>query len=113
MIGSLGIDLLLAGHNHRASHQDSADFVTKSTGALVVQAGTTTSTRVRGENQSFNKIVIDGESIEVTLVGWQDDDFADGKPAHFYRKDGRWVLLGDEGIEAVPTAPKEPAQPAS
>ena len=45
MIGSLGVDLLLAGHNHRASHQDSADFVTKSTGALVIQAGTTTSTR--------------------------------------------------------------------
>ena len=39
MIGSLGVDLLLAGHNHRASHQDSADFVTKSTGALVIQAG--------------------------------------------------------------------------
>ncbi|MEO7240233.1 MAG: metallophosphoesterase, partial [Sphingomicrobium sp.] len=49
MIASIGVDVLLAGHNHRASHQDSADFVTKSTGALVIQAGTATSTRVRGE----------------------------------------------------------------
>lgn len=112
MIGTLGVDLLLAGHNHRASHQDSADFVTKSTGALVIQAGTATSTRVRGEHQSFNKIAIDGDSVEVTLVGWHDTHFEDGDPARFFRKDGRWVLLGDDGIEPVPTAPKEPAEPA-
>ena len=79
----------------------------------MVQAGTTTSTRVRGENQSFNKIVIDGESIEVTLVGWQDTDFADGDPALFFRKDGRWVLQAEDGIKRVPTAPKEPAASTS
>ena len=111
MIGAVGVDLLLAGHNHRASHQDSADFVTKSTGALVVQAGTATSTRVRGEHQSFNRIVIDGEKVEVTLIGWHHDHFEDGDPARFARKDGRWVLFGDEGVEPVPTAPKEPAPP--
>lgn len=113
MIGTLGVDLLLAGHNHRASHQDSADFVTKSTGALVIQAGTATSTRVRGEHQSFNKIEIDGELVKVILVGWHHDHFEDGDPARFFRKDGRWVLLGDDGIEPVPTAPKESAEPAS
>lgn len=112
-IGTLGVDLLLAGHNHRASHQDSADFVTKSTGALVIQAGTATSTRVRGEHQSFNKIEIDRDLVKVTLVGWQHTRFEDGKPARFFRKDGRWVLLGDEGIEPVPTAPTEPAEPAA
>ncbi|MEO7635093.1 MAG: metallophosphoesterase [Sphingomicrobium sp.] len=109
MIGTLGIDLLLAGHNHRASHQDSADFVTKSTGALVIQAGTATSTRVRDQQQSFNKITIEGENVEVTLVGWHDTEFRDGDPAHFTRQDGRWVLLGEQGIEPVPTAPKETA----
>lgn len=112
MIGNLGVDLLLAGHNHRSSHEDSADFVTKSTGALVIQAGTATSTRVRGENQSFNKIAIDGEAVEVTVVGWQGSAFKDGAPARFFRKDGRWVLLGDEGIEEVPRAPREPVVPA-
>lgn len=113
MIGTLGVDVLLAGHNHRASHQDSADFVTKSTGALVIQAGTATSTRVRGENQSFNIIEIGGETVTVTLVGWQENDFKNGEPARFMRTDGRWVLLGKEGIEAVPNAPKEPAQPTT
>ena len=113
MIGTLGVDVLLAGHNHRASHQDSADFVTKSTGALVIQAGTATSTRVRGEQQSFNKIVIHGDNVEVTLVGWHETEFRDGDPAHFTRQDGRWVKLGEEGVESVPTAPKEPEPTAT
>lgn len=112
-IGTIGVDLLLAGHNHRASHQDSADFVTKSTGALVIQAGTATSYRVRGEHQSFNKIIVKGESVEVTLVGWRGDSFRDGDPAFFTRTDGRWVKLGDEGVERVPTAPKQPDQTAA
>jgi 3',5'-cyclic AMP phosphodiesterase CpdA len=111
-IAEVGVDILLAGHNHRASHQDSADFVTKSTGALVIQAGTATSTRVRGENQSFNRILVDGENVEVTLIGWQGTEFRDGDPARFTRKDGRWVLLGDAGVERVPTAPKEVADTA-
>lgn len=113
MIGELGLDLLLAGHNHRASREDSSDFVTKSTGALVIQAGTATSTRVRGEKQSFNMIDIDGETVMVTVVGWDGGDFKDGTPARFTRKDQRWMLIGDQGLEHVPSAPKEPAVPAA
>lgn len=113
MIAELGVDVLMAGHNHRASRDESSDFVTKSTGALVIQAGTATSTRVRGENQSFNKITIDGETVEVTLVTWNESEFADDAPALFARRGGRWVLLGDRGVEPVPEAPKEPAEPAS
>jgi 3',5'-cyclic AMP phosphodiesterase CpdA len=113
MIGEIGVDLLLAGHNHRASHQDSADFVTKSTGALVIQAGTATSTRVRGEHQSFNRIIVNGENVEVTLIGWHETEFRDGDPARFTRQDGRWVKLGEEGIEKVPVAPKEAAAGAN
>ena len=112
-IAEIGVDLLLAGHNHRASHQDSADFVTKSTGALVIQAGTATSTRVRGEQQSFNRIIVNGENVEVTLIGWHHTEFRDGDPARFTRVEGRWVRLGDEGIERIPTAPREVADSAS
>ena len=108
LIAEIGVDLLLAGHNHRASQQDSADFVTKSTGALVIQAGTATSTRVRGENQSFNRIIVNGENVEVTLIGWHGEDFRDEDPARFTRKDGRWVKLGEKGVERVPVAAKAP-----
>ena len=112
MMSEIGVDILLAGHNHRASHQDSADFVTKSTGALVIQAGTATSTRVRGEHQSFNRIVVNGENVEVTLIGWHHTEFRDGDPARFTRQDGRWVMLGSEGVERVPVAPKQVADSA-
>lgn len=107
MIAELGVDILLAGHNHRASHQDSADFVTRSAGALVIQAGTATSTRVRGEHQSFNRIVVNGENVEVTLIGWQGREFVADDPARFTRTSGRWVRLAADGVEPVPTAPKD------
>ncbi|HEX6260030.1 MAG TPA: metallophosphoesterase [Woeseiaceae bacterium] len=113
MIDEIGVDILLAGHNHRASHQNSADFVTKSTGALVIQAGTATSTRVRGEHQSFNRIIVNGENVEVTLIGWNGTEFRDGDPARFTRLDGRWVKLGIEGIEGVARAPKNAPEPAN
>ena len=111
-IRAAGVDILLAGHNHRASTGDSADFVTTSRGTLVIQAGTATSTRVRGEHQSFNRLQIDGERVEVTLVGWDQDRFVAQHPATFRREAKRWVKLGDHGAEPVPRAPVEPTASA-
>src|SRR5206468_10710580 len=51
-----GVDLLLAGHAHHASVQSASDLVTRAGGALVIQAGTTTSTPSRAPSQSFNLI---------------------------------------------------------
>src|SRR5437660_2837779 len=57
-IEEAGVDLLLAGHAHHASVHSAADLVTRAGGALVIQAGTATSIRVREQNQSFNVIDI-------------------------------------------------------
>lgn len=66
-----GVDVLLAGHLH-ASHAGStaeryplADFA-----ALVVQAGTATSTRGRGETNSFNVLRVQSSQVEVDRYGW-------------------------------------------
>jgi 3',5'-cyclic AMP phosphodiesterase CpdA len=64
-IADAGVDMLLAGHNHRASTHDAADLVTRAGSALVVQAGTATSVRLRGEEQSFNRIEIEGDEVAV------------------------------------------------
>jgi 3',5'-cyclic AMP phosphodiesterase CpdA len=69
-----GVDLLLAGHLH-ASHSASSARRYKISGyaALVVQAGTATSTRGRGEQNSFNVLKIDPEEIEVVRYSWSDE----------------------------------------
>ncbi len=75
-IGDAGVQLLLAGHNHRASAHDARDLVTRSGSALVIQAGTATSTRLRDEEQSFNKIDIDEAGVvTVTVQAWAGDKF--------------------------------------
>ena len=56
--------------NHRASTHSARDLVTRAGPALVVQAGTATSTRLRDEEQSFNRIEIDGDAVTLTVQRW-------------------------------------------
>ena len=88
-----GVDLLLAGHAHHASTHDASELVTRSGGALVVQAGTATSTRTREQKQSFNTIDIDGGKVTVTVNAWTGDAFeaADAQPYQY--QEGRWRIL--------------------
>lgn len=92
-IEEAGVDLLLAGHAHHASAHDASELVTRSGGALVVQAGTATSTRVREQDQSFNTIDIDGSRVTVTVNAWTGEAFepADAQPYEY--QDGRWRII--------------------
>lgn len=89
-----GVDLLLAGHNHRASINDAHDLVTRAGGTLVIQAGTATSTRLRDEEQSFNQIDIDGEEVTITIQRWGGSGFVSGDAQLYRRGDGRWREAG-------------------
>jgi 3',5'-cyclic AMP phosphodiesterase CpdA len=89
-IAEAGIDMLFAGHNHRPSTHDAADLVTRAGSALVIQAGTATSVRLRGEEQSFNRIQIDGDDVAVTEISWNGDAFVPGEPAAYRRTDADW-----------------------
>jgi len=100
VVEEAGVDLLLAGHNHRASVNDATDLVTRAGGVLVVQAGTATSTRVRDEEQSFNRIDIDGDRIEITVQRWGGSGFVSGDAQTYRRSEGRWRLAG-QPLEAA------------
>jgi 3',5'-cyclic AMP phosphodiesterase CpdA len=69
-----GVDLILAGHAHRAyAGADAASLRIGNHKAVIVQAGTATSTRGRGEPNSFNVIHVSAHQILVTRQTWQQD----------------------------------------
>src|SRR3954466_15400524 len=87
-----GVDMVLAGHNHHASSQDASDLVTRAGGVLVVQAGTATSTRVREQEQSFNRIDIAEGCATVTVHAWDGDDFRPSDAQRYEWVEGKWKL---------------------
>ena len=96
-IEKAGVDLLLAGHAHHASTHHASDLITRAGGALVVQAGTATSTRVREQEQSFNTIEIAEGCVTVTVHPWTKDEFRATDSQKYEWQDGRWrVLKADE-----------------
>ena len=70
-----GADVLLSGHLHTSHVTDTATrYPVNGRSALVVQAGTATSTRGRGETNSFNVIRADGDWLDVERWAWQPEE---------------------------------------
>ena len=93
-----GVDMLLAGHHHTASTHSARDLVTRAGPALVVQAGTATSVRLRDEEQSFNRIDIEGEIVTLTLQRWKDGKFESGSEQRYEREGDHWRIAGAEKV---------------
>jgi len=65
-------DILLAGHIHKAHTGHSAErYKIPGHSALVVQAGTATSTRVRGEANGFNALHVMPDEITIERYEWK------------------------------------------
>jgi 3',5'-cyclic AMP phosphodiesterase CpdA len=86
-----GVDLLLAGHVH-TSHAGSSDERYPITGyaALAVQAGTATSTRTRGEENSFNVLRVEKDRVQVERYRWDGADFVPAAAETFCRRGDAW-----------------------
>ena len=91
-ITDAGVDILLAGHNHRASTHSAKDLATRAGPALVIQAGTATSTRLRDEEQSFNRIDLKGDRVTLTVQGWGGQGFVSGDEQTYAREGDHWRL---------------------
>jgi len=93
-LAACGVDLLLAGHLHRSYlGQTAARYQLGGYSALVIQAGTATSTRGRGEANSFNVLRITHPHITVERLIWQPNcsAFTIASAASFRRTPAGWV----------------------
>ncbi len=86
------VDMLPAGHKHHASSHSASDLVTRAGGALVVQAGTATSTRVRDQEQSFNTIDVADAHVTITVNAWRGGDFVPLDAQRYAWEEGRWRI---------------------
>ncbi|HKR01491.1 MAG TPA: metallophosphoesterase [Pyrinomonadaceae bacterium] len=98
-IAKCGADILLAGHLH-VSHtgQSSARYKIAGHSALVVSAGTATSTRGRGETNSFNVLRLKHPFINVERLSWQPErkEFTPSSTEHFKHSTDGWKRVPDE-----------------
>jgi 3',5'-cyclic AMP phosphodiesterase CpdA len=92
-LASCGADLFLAGHLHVSHTTHTATrYRIKGHSALVVQAGTATSSRGRGEENSFNLIRIDKPKIEIDRYTWnQQETFEVSLTERFQLTPDGWV----------------------
>jgi 3',5'-cyclic AMP phosphodiesterase CpdA len=95
------IDLVLSGHLHAgdaalsAQHYEHADY-----SALLVQAGTATSVRRRGEANSFNLIRVDRPRVTIERWSWDETRAGFAVAAR-----ERFVKAGDAWKAASPGGP--------
>jgi 3',5'-cyclic AMP phosphodiesterase CpdA len=91
------VDIFLSGHLHHSHHSSTAGrYAIEGHAALVVQAGTATSTRGRGEPNAFNVIRVDGTRVDVDIWSWQSaiGAFERAGTSIYRRKPSGWSFEG-------------------
>jgi 3',5'-cyclic AMP phosphodiesterase CpdA len=92
-VADAGVHILLAGHFHRSYSQSAREMVENAGPVLVIQAGTATSTRLRGDElQSFNWVEVKPDHVELQVYAWQNPDggFRAGRPAGYSFDGAQW-----------------------
>ena len=86
-----GADLLLAGHLHTTHVGDTTlRYAIDRFAALVVQAGTATSVRGRGEANSFNLLRVEPRRVRIDRYAWNGAHFASAGTDTFERTAEGW-----------------------
>src|SRR6202158_477495 len=92
------VDLILSGHLHISHTSESAKrYKIPGHSALVIHAGTATSTRGRGELNSFNIIHVDRSSVSIQCLSWNRErgSFLPAVAAQFQRTPAGWSRIAE------------------
>jgi 3',5'-cyclic AMP phosphodiesterase CpdA len=92
-----GADLLLSGHLHRSQALHGGERYGLGPNApLLVQAGTATSTRARGESNSFNALTIERGRVAIERYGWDPakGDYMAAAQEVYERAEDGWKRCG-------------------
>lgn len=111
-----GADVLLAGHIHLSHVGHTATrYRVEGHAAIVIQAGTATSTRGRGEANSFNVVRVDHPLIEVERVTWQTETggFIPSHTERFSHTPGGWTRRADAPATTADTIESVTGEPAA
>jgi 3',5'-cyclic AMP phosphodiesterase CpdA len=103
-LAACGADLLLAGHLHVGHTGHTAKrYRVSGHSALVVQAGTATSSRVRGELNSFNLIRLKHPHVNVVRHTFKPEQrtFAPASSEHFQHAPDGWARVPDEAAAGI------------
>jgi 3',5'-cyclic AMP phosphodiesterase CpdA len=87
------VDIVLSGHHHLTHFADPAEPLrVGGHSALLVQAGTAVSSRIRGELNSFNVVLTGRDRITVTSYVWSDAaaTFQPATTSRFERNSDGW-----------------------
>ncbi|MFN3945704.1 MAG: metallophosphoesterase family protein [Allosphingosinicella sp.] len=105
-VADAGVHILLAGHFHRTFAEAARKMVENAGPALVIQAGTATSTRIRADEvQSFNWLEVHRNTdVDLQVVAWNGTDF-EGRDHARYAYDGQ-MWHRRSGAEAMAAGDK-------
>ena len=102
-VKAAGVHIALAGHFHRTYAEAAYHMVEDAGGALVIQAGTATSTRLRNaEPQSFNWLHVQhNNAIELQVIVWDGTAFRRGHHVEYCYENAGWTAREKVGPPVV------------
>jgi 3',5'-cyclic AMP phosphodiesterase CpdA len=89
-LSAMGVDLVLFGHLHLTLADLIADPVQQARAMLCVMAGSATSTRLRAEANSYNRISLQNDACRIDVRAWTGSGFGTVRVDEFIRRVGHW-----------------------
>lgn len=97
-----GADVFLTGHLHLTYVGHTAlRYQVQGRSAIVVEAGTATSARSRGEENAFNVLRLERDRIVVEHLAWAADAFRTASREEFQRTESGWLPVASSSRQPV------------